>query len=117
LVSHLLAEDIDDHWRQTMRTLLLLSFLLFFVLPSQGQNATGSDEESSVIILGFNWSKNSQTNGKREPAVIPPVRGVIPANKNFERNQRVNDPVGARDPNAETIDIPSQSPEREQKDH
>lgn len=87
-----------------MRTLLLLSFLLFFVLPGQGQNAKGSDEESSVIILGFNWSKNSQTIGKREPASIPPVRGVIQANKNFERNQRVNDPVGARDPNAETID-------------
>lgn len=87
-----------------MRTLLLLSLLLFFVLPSQAQNELSSDEESLVIILGFNWSKNSRTNGKQEPSIIPPVREVIPANKNLERNRRVNDPVGAIDPNTNTLD-------------
>jgi hypothetical protein len=29
---------------------------------------------------------------------------MIPANKNFERNRRANDPVGVRDPNGDTLD-------------
>jgi hypothetical protein len=29
---------------------------------------------------------------------------MIPANRNFERNRRVNDPAGVRDPNLDTLD-------------
>jgi len=33
-----------------------------------------------------------------------PQPAMIPQNKNFERQKRVNDPAGMRDPNADTID-------------
>ena len=33
-----------------------------------------------------------------------PQPAMIPQNKNFQRNARINDPAGVRDPNADTID-------------
>jgi hypothetical protein len=87
-----------------MRTLLLLSFLLFFVSPSQGQNAAGSDEGSSVIVIEFEWSKSSQAIRKPESASTAPAAAMIPDNKVWQRNERAQAPVGVRDPNVDTID-------------
>ena len=33
-----------------------------------------------------------------------PQPAMIPQNKNFQRNARINDPAGVRDPNADTLD-------------
>jgi alpha-mannosidase len=33
-----------------------------------------------------------------------PARAMIPQNRNFARNARVNDPQGVRDPNGDTLD-------------
>ena len=85
-----------------MRTLLLLTLLLMFV--SVGQNAAGSDEGSSVVVLGFKWAKTRQTIEKLDSASTAPAAAMISANKNFERNRRINDPAGVRDPNGDTID-------------
>ena len=89
-----------------MRTLLLLPFLLLFASPSQ--NTAGSDEGSSVVVVSFKWSKSRQILETLAPAETSatnaPASAMIPANKNFQRNVRVNDPAGVRDPNADTID-------------
>ena len=84
-----------------MRPLFLL-FLLMFVFPSQ--NPTSPQEESSLKVLGSKFYKTRQAVENVDTASVAPVRGVIQANKNFERNVRINAPVGARDPNDDTVD-------------
>lgn len=91
-----------------MKTLLLLSLLrlplLLATFAYAGQTLPAPPDGSAVAVLGFKWSKARQAGEKIEPDDKAPARAVIPANKNFQRNARVNDPVGARDPNADTID-------------
>lgn len=85
-----------------MRTLLLLPLLLTCVSPAQ--HGAVSDDGSAVVVLAFKWSKSRQTVEKPDAPTNAPARAMIPANRNFERNRRINDPVGARDPNEDTID-------------
>jgi hypothetical protein len=89
-----------------MRTLLLLPFILIFALPAQGQNTTGSTADaSSVTVLSFKWFKSRQTIKNPDPGSnTPAASAMIPANRNFERNRRINDQAGVRDPNADTLD-------------
>ena len=93
-----------------MRTLLLLPLLLLLVLPAQ--NVVGFGEDSSVVVLSFKWTKSRQKIEKLDSAGTTPAPAMIPANKNFERNRRANDPAGVRDPNADTIDGRSAALER-----
>lgn len=83
-----------------MRSLLLLSLLLMFVLPHQNPSQDGS----SVVVLGFKLLKSRSPVAQPAPDDKTPAREVIPENKNYQRNARVNNPVGARDPNEDTID-------------
>jgi hypothetical protein len=86
-----------------MRNLLLLPLLLVFASPSQ--NPAVSQEGSAVVVHGFKWSKARQTMEKLDAAPAPgPAAAMIPANKNYQRNARINDPAGARDPNLDTTD-------------
>ena len=88
-----------------MKTLLLLTLLLTFVPP--GQNPTAPQQASSVIVLGFKWSRTHKTLKPPDTAATAPAtpaREMLPINKNFQRNARANDPRGARDPNEDTID-------------
>lgn len=85
-----------------MRTLLVLTLLLPFVWA--GQNGAVADDGSAVAVLGFKWSKSRQTIAQPSKASTTPAPAMIPANKNFERNKRINDPAGVRDPNADSVD-------------
>lgn len=85
--------------------ILLLSFFVSTQTPLPG-------EGSFVTVLSYKWMKTHISLKKAEASGIQPVRAVIPANKNFQRNVRVNDPVGTRDPNADTIDGRSAEMER-----
>jgi hypothetical protein len=85
-----------------MRTLMLLPLLLMLVAP--GQTPSAAQDGSPVVVLGFKWSKARQEGEKIEPDDKTPMRAVIPENKVSQRNARVNDPMGVRDPNADTID-------------
>lgn len=79
-----------------MRTLLLLPFLLLPVFPFQNG--------APLNVVSAKWTKTRQ---KVEHAVAEgpaPAQAMIPQNKNFERNRRINDPAGVRDPNLDTID-------------
>lgn len=94
-----------------MRTLLILSFLLIFA--STSENAVGTDEGSAVVVLRFKWSKSRQAVEKRPEAInAAPAAAMTQNDRNFERNRRINDPAGARDPNADTIDARSAAIEK-----
>lgn len=85
-----------------MKVLLLLPFLLTF--PLLGQNAVDSGNGSSVVVLDFRWYKSRLTVDKSEPKNNAPAAAMTRDDKNFERNRRINDPVGARDPRADSVD-------------
>jgi len=85
-----------------MRALVLLPILLVFLPPPQ-QPATPADG-SAVVVLGAKWYKSRQAVEKLNEPVSTIAPAMIPENKNYTRNARVNNPVGARDPNDESID-------------
>lgn len=78
--------------------LLICSFLL---IPQQVSN-----EASQIEVMTYKWSKARRTieNIGSPEGIIPPAGAMIPQNKNFSRNVRINDPQGTRDPNADTLD-------------
>jgi hypothetical protein len=97
-----------------MRTLLLLPVLLLLVVNAgqEGAAPTPTADGSQLAVLGFKWTKSRQPNVKQPGASTVPAAAMTTANKNFERNKRVNDPAGVRDPNADTLDARSAAMER-----
>jgi hypothetical protein len=93
-----------------MRTLLFLPFLLIFA--SLGQNIVSSDEGSPVVVLGFKWSKSRRTVALPEPVTAAPAAAMTRNDTNYERNRRINEPAGATDPNAGTVDARSAALEK-----
>jgi hypothetical protein len=88
-----------------MKTLLLWPLLLVFVFPVH--DPTTPQEGSSVTVVSFKWSKTRQNVTASNPSTTgpgTPAPAMITENKNLQRNARVNDPAGVRDPNADTAD-------------
>jgi hypothetical protein len=88
-----------------MKTLLLLPLLLMFVSP--GQNPPASEQVSSVTVLGFKWSRTHQEAKTPDPAATAPATPapeMLAINKKYQKDARMNDPRGARDPNEDTVD-------------
>ena len=85
-----------------MNTVLLLSLLLVFGFPTQ--NPIVVSQDASATVLSFKCFKSRQAVEKLATPETGPARAMIPDNKNYPRNARVNLPVGARDPNEDTID-------------
>ncbi|HEX8351981.1 MAG TPA: hypothetical protein VF611_03595 [Pyrinomonadaceae bacterium] len=85
-----------------MRTLLLLSFLLTPFLPLQ--NAAVAGDGPAMEVVGYRWTKSRQKVERHDAQGTAPAAAMTAANRNFERNRRINDPAGVRDPNADTID-------------
>ena len=83
-----------------MRTLLLLPLLLTPISPFQN----GAGDGAPVNVVNSRWTKTQQKVEHPDAQGPSPAPAMIPANKNFERNRRINDPAGVRDPNADTID-------------
>ncbi|HEY6120202.1 MAG TPA: hypothetical protein VIV66_09600 [Pyrinomonadaceae bacterium] len=83
-----------------MRNLLVLMLLLLLVSPCYPL----VQKSSEVIVLGFKWSRSRQITEKIKPEDKTPAAEMIPQNKNYQRNVRINDPVGSRDPNLDTMD-------------
>ena len=85
-----------------MKTLLLLSLLLSLLVPFQ--DSVASSDASPLAVANFKWSRERR---KVEAAPVEgdsPARAMIPQNRNFARNSRINDPQGVRDPNQDTLD-------------
>lgn len=85
-----------------MRILLLFALLALFVSPFQ--ESASAQEGSAVSVLVFRWYKSREVLEKLESPTSGPVPAMIPANRNFERNRRINSPEGVRDPNLDTTD-------------
>lgn len=88
-----------------MKILLPITLLLTLVSPFQSPPKV--DESSPMAVVNFKWTKTRRAVAQQETSPNAPVRGVIPANKTFARNARINDPAGVRDPNADTLDTRS----------
>ena len=81
-----------------MKTLLLLSLLLSLLIPFQ------ANEGSPLTVTQFKWSRARRTIQTAEVEGNAPAQAMIPQNRNLARNARINEPRGARDPNADTVD-------------
>jgi len=62
--------------------------------------------------MSFKWSRERRSVETKTDEGTVPARAMIPQNKNFARNARVNDPAGVRDPNADTLDGRSEALEK-----
>jgi hypothetical protein len=85
-----------------MKILLLLSLLLSLLFPFQG--SVSNNEGSPLAVTSFKWTRARQKVEVPEAEGTVPARAMIPQNRNFARNARINDPQGVRDPNGDTLD-------------
>lgn len=76
---------------------ILLSLLIPYQLPS-------SNEDSPLVVVNFKWSRARRAVEPPPEEGNAPARAMIPQNRNFARNARINEPMGARDPNQDTLD-------------
>lgn len=98
-----------------MRTFLLM--LTFMLLISQSQSAQVAADDSLVMVLDSKWSKARQKVENADNQTINPAQPVLPrSNRNFERNQRVNNTPGTPDPNERTLEARSAALEKAVQD-
>lgn len=102
-----------------MRIVLLVALLLPLVasMPAvapRAQEAAGAGP--ALTVLGFRCTRSRQTSVRADSSATTPAPAMTAANRNFERNRRANDPPGARDPNAETLDARSAALDRNVRD-
>lgn len=83
---------------------VLLLFLMLFSLVAFGQTPAPANNSAPMSITSFKWTRARQKVDSQQGEVSVPERQVIPQNKNFARNARINEPRGARDPNQDTLD-------------
>ena len=83
---------------------ILLLFLLPLLLVTVDQTPATVQDGSQMSVVSLKWTRMRQTVDVRPPEPTIPARAVIPQNRTFARNARINDQAGVRDPNADTID-------------
>ena len=93
-----------------MKLLFIVPVLFSLLLPCQ--TPTSNTENSPLVVTSFKWSRERRTSDPQPEQGTVPQRAMIPQNKVFARNARVNDPAGARDPNADTLDGRSEALEK-----
>lgn len=92
---------------------ILLLFLIPVNLLAFVQTQTpANDEASPMSVASYKWSRARQKGDAPQTDANVPVRQVIPQNKTFARNARINEPRGARDPNQDTLDGRSEAMEK-----
>jgi hypothetical protein len=92
---------------------ILLLFLVLSILPAIVQTQTpANDEPPPMTVASYKWSRARQAAETPHVDAPIPVRQVIPQNKTFARNARINEPRGARDPNQDTLDGRSEAMEK-----
>ncbi len=85
------------------RLLITISLL---IIPSIAIAQTAvKDDAAPVSLLSFKWFKDKRAADTLDTSpTTTPAPAMIAANKNFEKQRRVNDPAGVRDPNQDTLD-------------
>lgn len=90
---------------QNTKRILLLSVLVLSVFASPVLAQEVSADETPIAVLSHRWSKDRRAMELIDTSSpTSPQPAMIPQNKNFQRNARINDPAGVRDPNADTLD-------------
>ena len=90
--------------RETTMRVLLLILSLLLIPESSAQNSASEDGKSPVVIITSKWFRDRQPIDNAVSVSVPPVAAVTSADKIYERQRRVNDPAGVRDPKADTLD-------------
>ncbi|HJQ34740.1 MAG TPA: hypothetical protein VJ866_21505 [Pyrinomonadaceae bacterium] len=90
----------------------LLPLLLLLPAAAAAQQPAPNASDAPLPVLSFKWSKSTRTSPHGETPQTGPAAAVTGSDKNFERNRRVNDPAGVRDPKADTIDARSAALEK-----
>jgi len=86
-----------------LRLLMSVLFFLLFASPAITQDV--SADETPIAVLSYRWSRDRRAKELDDTSnQNSPQPAMIPQNKNFQRNARINDPAGVRDPNADTLD-------------
>ena len=85
-----------------MKLLFVFPILLGLLIPYQTVNST--DENSPLGVVNFKWSRARRSVDTPVNQGTAPAQAMIPQNRNFARNARINDPQGVRDPNSDTLD-------------
>jgi hypothetical protein len=85
-----------------MKLLFVFPIVLGLLIPYQTGNTP--DESSPLEVVNYKWSRARRSVATQENEGTVPARAMIPQNRNFARNARINDPQGVRDPNADTLD-------------
>lgn len=85
-----------------MNPLLLLPVFLLFSDPAQ--NPARTEQSSSVMVVSFKWFRDRQPVEKAVSSLSSPQPALIAADKNFEKQKRINATAGDRDPRADTLD-------------
>ena len=86
-----------------MKTVIPVSLLLSLLIPFQSSTLP-TDGAADVSVTSFKWARARRKVDVAAAEGTIPARAMIPQNRNFARNARVNDPQGVRDPNADTLD-------------
>lgn len=84
-----------------MKLIFVLPILLSLLIPYQLPSSNG---DSPLVVVNFKWTKARRSVETPPEEGNAPARAMIPQNRNFARNARINDPAGVRDPNADTLD-------------
>lgn len=85
-----------------MKLLFVFPILLGLLIPYQTTNSP--DESAPLAVVNFKWSRARRNVEAQQNEGTIPARAMIPQNRNFARNARINDPQGVRDPNGDTVD-------------
>src|ERR1051325_6079731 len=95
-----------------MKFLLLLFVFGLVTSTSNAQTAPANDEKLPVVVVSARWLRDRQAGDKAVSSATSPAPAITRETRNFERQKRINDPVGMRDPNADTIDTRASELER-----
>lgn len=98
-----------------MKTFALLSLFAMLIFPAPNPQ-TPMPDGSPISVLSFKWTKTHQTMDTSASDKPLPARAVTQADKNYDRNARINDPAGKRDPNADTVDARAAAMEQSVRD-
>jgi hypothetical protein len=90
----------------------LLPLLLLLPAAAAAQQPAPDADAAPLPIISFKWSKSARPAPHGETPQTGPAAALTTADTNFERNTRINDPAGVRDPKADTIDARSAALEK-----
>ncbi len=95
-----------------MKLLWVLPILLITTVSYGQAPAPAEENKLPVAVVSASWLRDRQAGNKAVQSAASPMRAITKDDRNFERQKRINDPVGMRDPNADNVDVRGSELER-----